>query len=233
MKFKNKQSTYALLLVLLLALNVLLIKHPEIIRYNHSLDAINIKKNEIEIKEGKLIDNERLIEDSMNEFNSASKEKETVSIKASKMRSQITVSDFELHLSSLLINLEEKAISKNVDLLINYNDAKGLKKVKVTPDENMTEEILQNAGGADALENKVKVDGTKSDIESIGSVEIEGMNVATVPLSIEGSYKNVRDYVKYLDEVEMLEPTSVKISSSDGKTVKASIVISVFYGEVD
>ena len=219
--------------MLLLALNVLLIKHPEIIRYNHSLDAINIKKNEIEIKEGKLIDNERLIEDSMNEFNSASKEKETVSIKASKMRSQITVSDFELHLSSLLINLEEKAISKNVDLLINYNDAKGLKKVKVTPDENMTEEILQNAGGADALENKVKVDGTKSDIESIGSVEIEGMNVATVPLSIEGSYKNVRDYVKYLDEVEMLEPTSVKISSSDGKTVKASIVISVFYGEVD
>ena len=65
---------------------------------------------------------------------------------------------------------------------------------------------------------------------SLQTPTIPGVMVVTIPLKITGSYSNIRSYIKFLDEVDMLEPALVDIISN-GKEITAEILINVFYGE--
>lgn len=61
---------------------------------------------------------------------------------------------------------------------------------------------------------------------------IEGINITTVPVKIKGKYSNVREFIRYLDTIDYLEPSFVDLSSN-GEEVIGAILIHVFHGEVD
>lgn len=95
----------------------------------------------------------------------------------------------------------------------------------------------------DSPENKKDEDGnpivaedeeisrfTKEEIDS-SVIKIPGLNVTSIPIYIEGSYHDVRNYIKYLDEIGMIEPSSIEMLSFE-KIVEAKIVLNVFHGEV-
>lgn len=65
-----------------------------------------------------------------------------------------------------------------------------------------------------------------------GAVYIEGIDVAVIPIVVEGSYYNLRNYIKYLDQIGMIEPSSIILTSNE-KIVTATIILNVFHGEVD
>lgn len=64
-----------------------------------------------------------------------------------------------------------------------------------------------------------------------GEVTIQGLDVTTIPIKIEGTFSRVRSYLRYLDEIGMIEPSAIKMSS-DGKKVEAGVILNVFHGEV-
>lgn len=64
-----------------------------------------------------------------------------------------------------------------------------------------------------------------------GTINIPGIDVLVIPIVVDGSYYNVRNYIKYLDTIGMIEPSSLVIQST-GKVVHAEIILNVFHGEV-
>jgi len=61
--------------------------------------------------------------------------------------------------------------------------------------------------------------------------DIEGISITVIPISISGKYSDVRNYIKYLDQVGMIEPYSVKLES-DGDSISGSVILNVFHEEV-
>lgn len=59
-----------------------------------------------------------------------------------------------------------------------------------------------------------------------------GVRRAYIPLKIKGTYSGARSYIKYLDEVGMLEPDNIKITSKQDY-IEAEIGIIVFHGRID
>lgn len=75
-----------------------------------------------------------------------------------------------------------------------------------------------------------KVEFSAEEIEK-GVLTIDGLNTTIVPIIVEGKYNEVRSYIKYLDEIGLIEPSSVELSSKE-KKVTAKIVLNIFHGEV-
>lgn len=75
-----------------------------------------------------------------------------------------------------------------------------------------------------------KVEFSAEEIEK-GVLTIDGLNTTIVPIIVEGKYNDVRSYIKYLDEIGLIEPSSVELSSKE-KKVTAKIVLNIFNGEV-
>lgn len=63
------------------------------------------------------------------------------------------------------------------------------------------------------------------------AIKLDGFDVTVIPIRIEGSYHNVRNYIKFLDEIGMIEPSSVSLKS-EGKVIKGRVVLNIFHGEV-
>lgn len=59
-----------------------------------------------------------------------------------------------------------------------------------------------------------------------------GLQTAVVPIEVSGGYKNIREYISYLDGLGLVRPYSVNMVS-DGKVVTANISLNIMYGEVN
>ena len=58
-----------------------------------------------------------------------------------------------------------------------------------------------------------------------------GLQTAVVPIEVSGGYKNIREYISYLDGLGLVRPYSVNMVS-EGKVVTANISLNIMYGEV-
>lgn len=104
--------------------------------------------------------------------------------------------------------------------------------------KDKTEEEKTIGGESVDKENKDDGNETEEEKESFsnediekGTLKVDGLNVTVIPVTIEGSYNSVRSYIKYLDEIGMIEPSSVEIISEE-KKITAKIILNVFHGEV-
>lgn len=59
---------------------------------------------------------------------------------------------------------------------------------------------------------------------------IDSIDVTTIPIEIKGTFFKVRDYLKFLDELGLIEPSSITMTT-DGLEVTAEITLNIFHGE--
>lgn len=59
---------------------------------------------------------------------------------------------------------------------------------------------------------------------------IDSIDVTTIPIEIKGTFFKVRDYLKFLDELGLIEPSSIKMTTN-GLEVTAEITLNIFHGE--
>lgn len=108
------------------------------------------------------------------------------------------------------------------------NQAENQQTVAGKPVENNSQ---NTQGQENTEENKASEDPFDSANLQNSALKIDGLNTTIVPITIKGNFSEVRDYIKYLDELGMIEPSTVSIKST-GKKVTAKVVLNVFHGEV-
>lgn len=95
---------------------------------------------------------------------------------------------------------------------------------------NDSEDNGENSNDKDSDSEEENLEADIMEVTS-GQVTIEGLDVTTIPIRLEGSYSNIRDYLKYLDRIGMIEPSSINLTSEE-KLVKGTVILNVFHGEV-
>ncbi len=78
-------------------------------------------------------------------------------------------------------------------------------------------------------ENKEEDKGPKIN-NNVKIPTIDSIDVTTIPIEIKGTFFKVRDYLKFLDELGLVEPSSIKMTT-DGLEVTAEITLNIFHGE--
>ena len=285
---RSKQILQFLAILTIIIVSVVLLFLPNLIedRYPYSYPRVNEGKENVESLNRELSSNESIIENNIITLAETEVEEKEVAEKEFNVRKGIIEEDFELHIPSILIKLEQKAIENNLDLVIDYNSmttsgASGYSDYLTEEEyqgfdesergnlnEHFDEDDLSDednfSGGQvfaqeteeqDGISITENVDENNNDDETIEQENsesndrqenpddeferhkytipaIEGIDVTTIPLGISGSFYNVRNYIRFLDEVGMIEPSSV-IITSEGRNVSASIVINIFHGEVN
>lgn len=100
------------------------------------------------------------------------------------------------------------------------------------PKTKLEEKALDNKEeNKDGIKIVEESDGEERDFLDAPFPLIDGVDVIVIPIKITGSYSKVRSYIKYLDEIGFIEPSSV-ILSSEGQIVTSSITLNVFH-EID
>lgn len=291
---KRKQILQFLAILTIIIASVVLLFLPNLIedRYPYSYPRVSEGKENVESLNRELSSNESIIENTIIELKETEVKEEEAVEKEFNVRKGIIEEDFELHMPSILIKLEQKAIDNNLDLVIDYNsmtttessgfsdylreersqgfDESERRNELFNPNEHFDEDDLsdedefsggqvfaqesEEENGISITENvdennnddetetteqenpedddRQEEPGDEFDTHKFTTPAIEGINVTTIPLGISGSFYNVRNYIRFLDEVGMIEPSSV-IITSEGRNVSASIVINIFHGEVN
>lgn len=273
--FKNKQLWQIVIVIIIVVSSVILFFIPKAIDYKYSYTYQNIKdKNDnVDSLNTTLMSNEATIQSSIDRLKETESQDEILKEEVLKIRQGIKESDFELHMPSVLVSLEQEAIKNNVELTIGYNSMKTTSNDSEmsSPDEMLNEDIaiteadentdkdddvnkeeVNKADNESEADNESKDKDKNDDVNkdenenednkedkslpipdiSVSNLSIPGIDVTTVPIQVTGSYANVRNYIKYLDEVGMIEPSSVTMSS-EGRKVSVNIVLNIFHGEVD
>ena len=250
---KSKQLWQIVAIIAIIVASVILLFVPQAIdnKYPYTYQNIQDKKDNVNSLNQALLSNEGTIQTSIQRLEEIEKEDEIIKEKAFKIRKGIKETDFELHIPSVLIALEQNAIKNNVEIVIGYNsmqetaDDGGTSQpapsnenevsedVTITEEENTEEtETGEEQEGEDKSEQENKSTPTPMPTPNSSIPEIPGINVNTIPIQISGSYANVRNYIRYLDEVGMIEPSSV-VLMSEGRKVSGSVMLNIFHGEVD
>jgi hypothetical protein len=250
---KSKQLWQILAIIAIIVASVILLFVPQAIdnKYPYTYQNIQDKNDDVNSLNQALLSNEGTIQTFIQRLEEIEKEDEVIKEEAFKIRKGIKETDFELHIPSVLIALEQNAIKNNVEIVIGYNsmqetaDDGGTSQpapsnenevsegVTITEEETTREtETGKEQEGADKSEQENKPAPTPMPTPSSSIPEIPGINVNTIPIQISGSYSNVRNYIRYLDEVGMIEPSSV-VLMSEGRKVSGSVMLNIFHGEVD
>ena len=98
-------------------------------------------------------------------------------------------------------------------------------------DEDVTLEKQNIDEEQDVNEEQDDDDEEEISLASLNLPDIEGISITVIPINISGKYSDVRNYIKYLDQVGVIEPYSVKLRS-DGNSISGSVILSVFHEEV-
>lgn len=247
MKFIKKEYGYILLIILIVIGSGVLFFYPKAIehKYPYSYDNLTSKKQIVENNNSTLQQNEGMIRSSMNELEDIKIQEEYKYDEAFEVRKTIKESDFEFKISSILISLEQRSYENNVDLKIDYSSIRHIRSDgsvnDYEPETNYEEEELEleeeeitiNEQEPSENEEEIENDNFQFDDEIVnqGTIHIEGIDVAVIPITIEGSYYNVRNYIKYLDKIGMIEPSSVVLTSEE-KIIRGQVILNVFHGEV-
>lgn len=250
---KSKQLWQIVAIIAIIVASVILLFVPQAIdnKYPYTYQNIQDKKDNVNSLNQALLSNEGTIQTSIQRLEEIEKEDEIIKEEVFKIRKGIKETDFELHIPSVLIALEQNAIKNNVEIVIGYNsmqetaDDGGTSQpapsnenevsedVTITEEENTeATETGEEQEGEDKSEQENKPTPTPMPTPNSSIPEIPGINVNTIPIQISGSYANVRNYIRYLDEVGMIEPSSV-VLMSEGRKVSGSVMLNIFHGEVD
>ena len=141
-------------------------------------------------------------------------------------------------------NNEDEDVEKNKDKQVDKDknvkyeeaedEAQTIEENKITKTEN-DEEIKIEEEEEGENEKEVVIDETSKRNEEKQKTSkipsIEGISVTLVPISIEGSYKNMREYLRFLDKIDFLEPNNIYMIS-DGDSIKGNVIIYIFHKEV-
>jgi len=131
-------------------------------------------------------------------------------------------------------NLDESLIeSEDSDVTIEHEEEYDGEEIDKKEKEVEEKEV-------DEKNNQESVDFSTSINTNNLIPSIEGINVTVIPIEVSGSYYNVRNYIKYLDKIGMIEPSSINLESrwieEDELTMKSElfgqITLNVFHGEV-
>lgn len=254
MKRFKKEYRALFLIVVTIAIAVTLFFFPDSINYPYSYTALANKKEEIESGNLTLRQNEVGILEKSNEL---AQEKERAKEKNKEyleLKRSIREEDFVFDMPSLLITLEQEANNNKVSLNIDYNairtsgekteddssvdtnseDEEDREGENRKEDDSKEQEDTEDSTSEDndSKDNDEKPEDNEVDNEEEQEVaQVAGLDVTTIPITIEGTYSNVRNFIKYLDELGMIEPSSVTLTSEE-KKVKGEIVLNVFHGEV-
>lgn len=117
--------------------------------------------------------------------------------------------EIDLHLPSVIISIEDQA--ENLDLEMEFSYMAGV-ELEAEPEEPGEE---PEEPGEEPGEEPER-----------GSLRYE-----TLSFVVEGTYSNVTDFIKYLDELDFIEPSRTHLTSK-GDKVKTEIEIHVYYGGV-
>lgn len=250
---KSKQLWQIVAIIAIIVASVILLFVPQAIdnKYPYTYQNIQDKKDNVNSLNQALLSNEGTIQTSIQRLEEIEKEDEIIKEEVFKIRKGIKETDFELHIPSVLIALEQNAIKNNVEIVIGYNsmqetaDDGGTSQpapsnenevsedVTITEEENTeATETGEEQEGEDKSEQENKSTPAPMPTPNSSIPEIPGINVNTIPIQISGSYANVRNYIRYLDEVGMIEPSSV-VLMSEGRKVSGSVMLNIFHGEVD
>ena len=257
MKRDNKKQMLQVAAILLIgSISVILYFFPDLIGGNkYSYKNIYETREEINGLKNSISSGENEIENAKDEMESAVLELEESIF--SKNSILIDTYDYQLDIPSLLISLEQNAIKNGVEVEIEYNsiihDYNGENSLNDS-EENMSESqdetqtVQQEEGISEGTVAEESVDEESTEIaeeeqesftdESSDSLEIhednnnKSIRKAYIPIKVKGTYSGARSYIKYLDEVGMLEPDNVKITSNEDY-IEAEIGIIVFYGRID
>lgn len=255
----NKNTVFLLLSIIILSLTIVLMFFPKAINYKHSYVNLTDKKDRVENNNMNLVQQERSIGMNINELELLEMDKDKIFKEAKKLKKQIKKEDFELDIPSFLISMEQNAVKNKVSLDIEYGQIKTIssKPEKLDSDdvmrddreieesEDTQEDDESNEENNESKENESKENESSDNIEisdqdsenftseqiEMGAIQIDGVDVTVVPMIVKGGYSNVRDYIEYLDEVGMIEPTSASLTS-EGRNVEAKIILNIFHGEV-
>lgn len=98
--------------------------------------------------------------------------------------------------------------------------------------ESTTKEVNESTTKTEASkdgENKEEDKGPKIN-NNVTIPTIDSIDVTTIPIEVKGTFFKVRDYLKFLDELGLIEPSSVKMTT-DGMEVTAEITLNIFHGK--
>lgn len=99
---------------------------------------------------------------------------------------------------------------------------------KTTKETEVNEPTTKTEDSKDG-ENKEEDKGPKID-NNVKIPTIDSIDVTTIPIEVKGTFFKVRDYLKFLDELGLIEPSSVKMTT-DGMEVTAEITLNIFHGK--
>ena len=238
---KNKQLWQIVAIIAITVASVILLFVPQAIdnKYPYTYQNIQDKNDDVNSLNQALLSNEGTIQTFIQRLEEIEKEDEVIKEEAFKIRKGIKETDFELHIPSVLIALEQNAIKNNVEIVIDYNSMQGtanggeIRQPTHEVSEGVTITEEETTGETETEEDKSEQENkpTPKPMPTPNS-SIPGINVNTIPIQISGSYANVRNYIRYLDEVGMIEPSSV-VLMSEGRKVSGSVMLNIFHGEVD
>ena len=97
---------------------------------------------------------------------------------------------------------------------------------KTTKETEVNESTTKTEDSKDG-ENKEEDKGPKID-NNVTIPTIDSIDVTTIPIEVKGTFFKVRDYLKFLDELGLIEPSSVKMTT-DGMEVTAEITLNIFH----
>ena len=133
----------------------------------------------------------------------------------------------------------DKVVSNEADDIKDLNHEDKAEDIKKDKDLDLKNQNKENKNEGVTIERRKEEDKSMNDIHEVNRAivnnsipNIDGIDITTVPVRIKGKYSDIREFVRYLDTIDYLEPSFVDLSSN-GEEVIGAILIHVFHGEVD
>lgn len=242
-KIKSKKNE--ILLFALVVLGLLLLIKPELVNSEISFKNIEDKKSALENVNMEIRSTEASTESIVKNIPELRKEKKDKELEAMEREKEINMDDLKYHLPSILIRLERNAKKNNLSLFIDQQNIKTYSygdsiSRDIEDVEDKIEEAIDDIGDAvkeeidkDEEENEEIEEEREEEYASrmpIDVPQVEGLKTTMINTEIEGNYKQVREFIRLLDEINYIEPAVIKLVNIDNK-IKAIINIAVFHND--
>lgn len=289
---RNKTILQVVGIAIVIVLTIILMFFPNLIHAGNgsSIKEILTKKDTLVSlnEELEMIDND--VVSSKGELETILKELTTVEEDTTRLKNGIKETNFDFHLPSIMVSLEQEAKKNDLEFSLDYANIQKANGSDSSEDPEMGEEfdeefdeeftedydeefdepeIDEGMGGEDgedvAEENEVDEEDSEENLDendennengenegedsseenddkeesgvdiskaTEGLPSIPGVNITTVPITLKGNYSNVRSFIEYLDEIDLLENNIIDLKSN-GKEITAVIVFNIFHVDED
>lgn len=200
----KKRISLFLIIILIVVLTAMLLGFVH--QWPYSASNLKLANAEIELEVGNYENNLLENEQKKNELSGVEQELNS----AQKEAPDLTKYEARFHYPSLLILLEEEAISRELSLEIHHS--------QIQHNSHMI---------APEVPEETEEGGDKEEVKEEDVVPPQrGVDVTVIPISIKGEYDSIRDYIVFLEEKDYISVDSYSVTADE--TNKADIQISVF-----